>query len=882
MRQRIIIAILLSIPLLAGGLPAGAQGRCGPIDFVLVLDDTGSMSAPLQNIKTDVEGIVMELERSSGSDLQVALVTFKDVETLELGLTRDVDAFRSKLDKVAAGGGGGIPEASDLALATALGLPFRPLSTKIVVLVTDAPPGGIDGGFGPEDALHARQLAEQARGRSVLITALHIPRSLPAETRPIMEDYASITGGVFRELPLDGSGTAAAILESIRTCGGGTCARRLREQVLCATDGSGDFLYTFTFENLTDDDVRHVYLLQPPGGVTLTPNHVDLGIPARPGHARTVGPIRIQGAAPGQTISFTLSLHDETVAQCCSIPVEITLPTCDCAQVLGETKPSCFLPFTAAEPRRDRFVLQSLFEKPVQHVVLTPVSPEGVTLIPNHVDLGSNPLHHGESTQISVQIAGGKAGDRVCYLVSPHDSLFDECCSFERCVLLPDCTIELDDLHDFGDVATQGTDFGFLVEDFPAPDPAGDGGGIVIDTGGAATFDAEWAPIEADGLPPGAFLRQSFLAPVDESTEEPVAVLETLRVAEGIELRTSFPALGATRYTVELYRFGMLVDRFEDVPIDVPLRPIDFGPSLTTDTHYSSLGAPGHQPTPVTQSGGTSCDPQERLPGDPLCLFAGYTFERLSPWQFAFSAALADEVRVLPENGTGVVGPLEQVILAGGGLESLLIETIDVDFDCNANGVPDDVDVDLGLSLDLDRDGRLDECAAAAGAIVLNTGFDEAAGALLPPGAPDDDWTVVSPAGPARRVRSPNGGWAAPLANSAWISVDGTGGASNPGQPVYALRSCFCLGGGAAPVTLEGALFVDDRATVVLNGTPVAGPGGSYTSAGRLELRVTGALGDGIFQEGENCLVVEVDDSGGVVTGLDLVATVRAENPPCP
>ena len=250
-----------------------------------------------------------------------------------------------------------------------------------------------------------------------------------------------------------------------------------------------------------------------------------------------------------------------------------------------------------------------------------------------------------------------------------------------------------------------------MVSGFPSAS-SGRTGGVDVDTSGAVGVDLAWDQLPADELAPGALLRKTFMAPVDGGDAAPVAVLDSSLGPAGVELSGSFPALGATRQTIELYREGFLVGRIEHAPVDEPFRPIfNVGrPSMETDVHYTFLGFP--HSAPITQSEGIGCDPRERLPWDPPCLFAGFTFKEHLPWAFPYSTLLVDEIRLVPEDGTGDVGNLDHVRIEGAGLDTLSIETADLAFDCNRNGRRDSEDIDLGDSLDLDRDGRPDECQA--------------------------------------------------------------------------------------------------------------------------------------------------------------------------
>jgi hypothetical protein len=120
------------------------------------------------------------------------------------------------------------------------------------------------------------------------------------------------------------------------------------------------------------------------------------------------------------------------------------------------------------------------------------------------------------------------------------------------------------------------------------------------------------------------------------------------------------------------------------------------------------------------------------------------------------------------------------------------------------------------------------------------------------------------------------------LASSQWISLEANRGRSVPGLSTLRFESCFCVGDRASAAQLDLQLRADDSARVFLNGSPIGGPGGSFQSASPLAVHLTGPVGgSGPFKSGQNCLRVEVDDSGRVVTGLDLSGTVHAAHGVC-
>jgi flagellin len=119
-----------------------------PLDFVFVLDTTGSMSGyvskVIDNAKTFVENMAAQ-----GVDGRYAFVKYGDITTTppDPAVTAapvfytDASAFSSALSAIpgSASGGGDFPESGlEAILATVSALSFRPGATKRMVLLTDA------------------------------------------------------------------------------------------------------------------------------------------------------------------------------------------------------------------------------------------------------------------------------------------------------------------------------------------------------------------------------------------------------------------------------------------------------------------------------------------------------------------------------------------------------------------------------------------------------------------------------------------------------------------------------------------------------------------------------------------------------------------------
>ncbi len=212
-----------------------APARC-VLDVAFLIDDTGSMGGAISNIQAGINSIIANIVAVSGGNYQLALATFKDnvtvVQNLAIGNQAPVTAA---VNLLAAGGGAGTPEASDEALNTAVNnLPANPpqqlgsfsgtwrsTAIKIAVLVTDAVPGGFDDTYtlGVDDA-NAALRANQALAAGIRISPVYVPTNPGASPTivPIMQNYATTTGGLYTQAAANGTGTAAAIQQILDQC----------------------------------------------------------------------------------------------------------------------------------------------------------------------------------------------------------------------------------------------------------------------------------------------------------------------------------------------------------------------------------------------------------------------------------------------------------------------------------------------------------------------------------------------------------------------------------------------------------------------------------------------------------------------------------------
>jgi len=133
-----------------------------PLDLAFIMDTTGSMSSYIETARRNIHRVVDELSQSQRQSIRFALVEYRDHPPQDRtyvvrkhDFTSSVSTMKSWLDASKAAGGGDAPEAVADALYEATTLSWRKSAVKIAVLISDAPPHGLDPsrGSGPQVAI---------------------------------------------------------------------------------------------------------------------------------------------------------------------------------------------------------------------------------------------------------------------------------------------------------------------------------------------------------------------------------------------------------------------------------------------------------------------------------------------------------------------------------------------------------------------------------------------------------------------------------------------------------------------------------------------------------------------------------------------------------
>ena len=126
--------------------------RLGQLDIVFVVDNTGSMGPYIENVKLKIFEIIRTIKKEElCRRLRVGLVSYRDhppeessYVAVKYELTDDTGKVEEYVKKMDASGGGDGPEAVCDAMNLANRMEFHNESAKVITLIGDAPPHGVE------------------------------------------------------------------------------------------------------------------------------------------------------------------------------------------------------------------------------------------------------------------------------------------------------------------------------------------------------------------------------------------------------------------------------------------------------------------------------------------------------------------------------------------------------------------------------------------------------------------------------------------------------------------------------------------------------------------------------------------------------------------
>jgi Mg-chelatase subunit ChlD len=126
--------------------------RLGQLDLVFVVDNTGSMGPYIEQTKSKILEIIRTIKKEELCHrLRIGLVAYRDHPpeettwvTQKYELTSDTHKIEENVKMMQASGGGDGPEAVSTAMNVTNRMEFLRDAAKVVVLIADAPPHGVE------------------------------------------------------------------------------------------------------------------------------------------------------------------------------------------------------------------------------------------------------------------------------------------------------------------------------------------------------------------------------------------------------------------------------------------------------------------------------------------------------------------------------------------------------------------------------------------------------------------------------------------------------------------------------------------------------------------------------------------------------------------
>ncbi|MBL7997989.1 MAG: OmpA family protein [Candidatus Kapabacteria bacterium] len=153
-----------------------------PVDFIIVLDVTGTMQVHINGIRDNIQKFTSNLV-ARGIDYRLGLVMFSDVIEKTFPPTADVNEFMTWIASARAWGGFDEKENALEALKEASNAEFRPSANRVLVMISDAP---------------YHQQGERGNGRTNFTTESIIAHLKEKQARvfcivpPVLEQYSKI------------------------------------------------------------------------------------------------------------------------------------------------------------------------------------------------------------------------------------------------------------------------------------------------------------------------------------------------------------------------------------------------------------------------------------------------------------------------------------------------------------------------------------------------------------------------------------------------------------------------------------------------------------------------------------------------------------------
>ena len=208
------------------------------------------------------------------------------------------------------------------------------------------------------------------------------------------------------------------------------CIKLCHSRVLCDPLRTG--CYTWTFDVTNGSTMTMTHLAVPLAGAV--PQFITLSPPLAPGQAAHCS-VTLCGASPGP-LTVPLFLLDVKNCKCCNLQFPLTLPPCDCLQIVDEHI-DCVLQANGTFCYRYTGTMQNLSGGTVSHLFLVPGVPLTATFSPSYFNIG--PVPHGGTATFTTTICTTAGVSPLYFHITIHNDDFTVCCAIRHCVRPPSC-----------------------------------------------------------------------------------------------------------------------------------------------------------------------------------------------------------------------------------------------------------------------------------------------------------------------------------------------------------------------------------------------------------------------------------------------------------
>jgi hypothetical protein len=174
------------------------------IDLAIVLDTTGSMQDSIDDVKNSLNNIINKLINKFSNNYRISLTTVTDGSKkyspeVQFELNNKT-AIQNRLNTLNAVGGNGVPEPNSLAINGVIdgeSGEFRDNISKVIILITDAPPSGSNDDFDNNDIIYSNETADKAALNNIQVFPMITDYTIETFSgmKELYDYYASATGG---------------------------------------------------------------------------------------------------------------------------------------------------------------------------------------------------------------------------------------------------------------------------------------------------------------------------------------------------------------------------------------------------------------------------------------------------------------------------------------------------------------------------------------------------------------------------------------------------------------------------------------------------------------------------------------------------------------